>query len=394
MLSSSGVGLPSPSAVPHRRLRVLYLTWRDGDHPESGGAETYVERTAQVLAGRGHQVTVFSASFPGAPPRVERGGVQIIRKGGRFTCYPSGMRFLRANRNHFDVVIDIHNGVPFWAPLVTRIPVVSLIHHLHKDQWPIIFGPRVGQLGWMVESRVAPKVYRRNEYVTVSQATMNELVELGVDRNRINITYSGNDQPADLDRYSSVPRSSHPRLIVLGRLVPHKHVEKAIDIVVSLRSRFPGLHLDVVGHGYWEAELRRYAESAGVTSQVTFHGFVTEDEKRTLLSQSWVLVMPSQKEGWGLTIVEAGLHGSPGVAFAYAGGVTESLIHGETGFLATSDEEMTAQVARLLEDSDLRERLGAQARAHAASFTWERTAQELEEVLINVVDGSRTRSPG
>lgn len=382
--------MPSPSTGASRRLRVLYLTWRDGDHPESGGAETYVERTAQVLAARGHDVTIFSASFPGAPHSVQRGDVRVIRGGGRFTCYPTGVRFLRANRNRFDVVIDIHNGVPFWAPLVTRTPVVSLIHHLHRDQWPIVFGPKVGQLGWLVESRVAPIVYRRNEYVTVSQSTRNDLATLGVDGERVNITYSGNDQPDDLDRYADVPRCDRPSLLVLGRLVPHKHVEKAIDLVVSLRDRFPGLHLHVVGHGYWEAELRRYAEIAGVAEQVQFHGFVTEEEKRTLLSQAWVVVMPSQKEGWGLTIVEAGLHGAPCVAFEYAGGVTESLVHGETGFLAADDDDMRAQVSMLLEDSGLRDRLGANARSHAATFTWERTAVDLEQVLIKVAE-SRSR---
>ena len=77
---------------PSRALRVLILTWRDGDHPEAGGAEVYVERTAQELTARGHAVTVFSAAFPGAPSVTRRGPVTITRRGGRFLCYPRGLQ--------------------------------------------------------------------------------------------------------------------------------------------------------------------------------------------------------------------------------------------------------------------------------------------------------------
>ena len=59
-------GFPLENDTAERPLRVLVLTWRDGDHPEAGGAEVYVERTSQLLSARGHTVTMFSAAFPGA----------------------------------------------------------------------------------------------------------------------------------------------------------------------------------------------------------------------------------------------------------------------------------------------------------------------------------------
>lgn len=377
--------MSSDVASNDRRLRILFLTWRDGDHPEGGGAETYVERTSQVLASRGHSVTVFSALFPGAPRSVDRGPVRIIRGGGRFTCYARGLQFLRAHDEHFDVVIDIQNGVPFWSPLATRTPVVTLVHHAHKEQWPIIFGSRLGAVGWFLESRVAPWVYRRSRYVTVSEATRAELGRLGIPRHRVDITYSGNDHPPDLDRYAVLPRSPEPSLMVLGRLVPHKHVEIAIDTVAALSGKYPGLVLHVVGHGYWEDELKRYAARSGVEQRVLFHGFISDESKRELLSRAWVVVMPSQKEGWGLTIVEASLHGTPCVAFSYAGGVTESLIDGETGILADDVPQMISQVDTLLSRPDLRESLGENARRHAVAFTWEETARQLEEVLLRAL---------
>jgi glycosyltransferase involved in cell wall biosynthesis len=169
--------------------------------------------------------------------------------------------------------------------------------------------------------------------------------------------------------------------MVLGRLVPHKHFETAIDMVADLGDRFPGLTLDVVGGGYWDDELRAHAVSRGVADRVRFHGFVDEHTKRTLLARAWVVLLPSHKEGWGLTIVEAGLHGTPSVAFSFAGGVTESIVDDETGLLADDTGQMTAHVATLLSDERLREKYGDNARRHARSFSWESTTRQLEAAL-------------
>jgi len=312
-----------------------------------------------------------------------------VRGGGRLSCYAQGLRYLAAHRRDVDVVLDVHNGVPFWAPLVHGVSIVSLVHHVHRDQWPIIFGPVLGRIGWLVESRLAPLVYRRCQYVTVSRATADDLSTLGVDGERIAITYSGNDVPDDFDRYAQVPRASEPTLMVLGRLVPHKHFETAIDIVAALRHRMPTLTLDVVGGGYWSEALQAHAARRGVEDCVRFHGFVDEHTKNTLLARAWVVLLPSHKEGWGLTIVEAGLHQTPSVAFAFAGGVTESIVDDETGLLADDVAEMTTHVELLLSDAHLRDKYGENARRHARSFSWANTTLALEQALTAAVERHR-----
>src|SRR5690606_18161143 len=88
---------------------------------------------------------------------------------------------------------------------------------------------------------------------------------------------------------------------------PHKHVEQAVDILASRAATHPDLELHVVGGGYWEAEIAKHAQERGVAERVHLHGFVDEPVKHELLARAWAVVMPSHKEGWGLTIVEAGL---------------------------------------------------------------------------------------
>ena len=88
--------------------------------------------------------------------------------------------FARAYRDHpFIYVPEVVTRLSRRRVLVTElveglgfgVAVVNLVHHIHRDQWPIVFGPAMGRLGWFVESRAAPLVYRHCRYVTVSQAT-------------------------------------------------------------------------------------------------------------------------------------------------------------------------------------------------------------------------------
>src|SRR3546814_17564783 len=55
--------------------------------------------------------------------------------------------------------------------LVTRAPVVVLVHHVHRVQWPVAVPGRLSRVGWWLESRLAPFVYRRDQSVAVSRAT-------------------------------------------------------------------------------------------------------------------------------------------------------------------------------------------------------------------------------
>lgn len=384
----------SQVAAQSAPLRVLYLSWRDRDNPEAGGAEVFTERTSEVMSDLGAQVTIFASKFTGARSHDRHGNVRVIRQGGRFGCYLAGLAHLVRHRDDYDVVLDVQNGVPFWAPLVSKVPVINVTHHVHKDQWPVIFGPRIARLGWFLESRIAPRVYRGSRYITVSRATQDDLGDLGINVSDIDLVYSGNDLPDDYDSYELVPRTQHPSMVVVCRLVPHKQVELAIDVLAHLRDQIPDLTLDIVGSGYWRAELERHAQAREVADRVLFHGFVDENTKHTLLARAWLSLMPSHKEGWGLTIVEAGLHGTPTIAFAHAGGPSESIVHGISGLLAQDIHDMTEQVRVLLTHHDLREELGRGARKHARGFSWEAAGEQVHQVALSVLGrGSRPATP-
>jgi glycosyltransferase involved in cell wall biosynthesis len=373
---------------------VLLLCWRDTGHPQGGGSEAYLQRIGAQLAAAGLEVTLQTARYAGAPRNEVVDGVQINRAGGVNSIYIwAGLAMVLARvglgplrKVRPDVVIDTQNGLPFLARLAYGRRVVILVHHCHRDLWPVA-GRLKGRFGWFVESRLSPWLHRRNQYVTVSLPSARDLTDLGVDANRIAVVRNGLDEapPETL----TLPRADDPRIALLSRLVPHKQIEDALTAVAELRPRMPGLHLDILGGGWWRDRLIDHARLLGVSDAVTFHGHVDDVTKHEVLQQCWVHVLPSRKEGWGLAVTEAAQHGVPTIGYRYSGGLTDSIIDGVTGLLVDNRSEMVLGLERLLTDPVLRDQLGGKAQTRSGEFSWDQSAEAMRTVLESTFAGTR-----
>ena len=373
---------------------VLLLCWRDTGHPQGGGSETYLQRIGSQLAAAGLRVTLRTARYPGSARREVVDGVEVSRGGGRHTVYiRAGLAMVAARfglgplrRARPDVVIDAQNGVPFLARLAYGRRVVVLVHHCHREQWPVA-GRLLGRFGWFIESRLSPWLHRHNQYVTVSLPSVRDLADLGVDGSRVAVVRNGlDDAPAVT---LSAARSATPRVLVLSRLVPHKHIEDALDAVAVLRQRVAGLHVDIVGGGWWLERLVQHAAQLRISDAVTFHGHVDDTTKHAVAQRCWVHVLPSRKEGWGLSVIEAGMHGLPTIGYRSSGGLNDSVVDGVTGILVEDRAELTDRLEQLLGDSVLRAELGAKAAARSREFSWPQSAAAMRAVLESVHAGSR-----
>jgi glycosyltransferase involved in cell wall biosynthesis len=381
------------SARPVRS--VLLLCWRDTGHPQGGGSEAYLQRIGAQLAESGVRVTLRTARYPGASRREVVDGVRINRAGGPYSVYIwAGLAMVLARvglgplrKARPDVVIDTQNGIPFLARLAYGRRVAVLVHHCHREQWPVA-GSRIGRFGWFVESRLSPRLHRRNQYITVSLPSARDLTGLGVNPEHIAVVRNGLDEaPAHT---LSLPRSASPRVAVLSRLVPHKQIEDALDAIAELRPRMPDLHLDILGGGWWEQRLVEHAAALGISDAVTFHGHVDDDTKHHVLQRCWVHVLPSRKEGWGLAVVEAGQHCVPTIGYRGSGGLTDSIVDGVTGLLVDDHQGLVDGLDRLLSDDVLREQLGAKAQARSGEFSWRQSADAMLTVLESMHAGRIT----
>ena len=378
------------SARPVRS--VLLLCWRDTGHPQGGGSEAYLERIGAQLAVAGTKVTLRTARYRGAARREVKHGVQISRSGGRYSVYIwAGLAMVLARlglgplrKARPDVVIDTQNGLPFLARLAFGRRVAVLVHHCHREQWPVA-GPLMGRFGWFVESKLSPRIHRHNQYVTVSLPSARDLVALGVNPSRIAVVRNGLDEAPS--QTLDVPRPATPRVVVLSRLVPHKQIEDALDAIAELRPRIPNLHLDVLGGGWWDQRLVEHAQLLGISDAVTFHGHVDDVTKHAVLQQSWVHVLPSRKEGWGLAVIEAAQHSVPTIGYRSSGGLTDSIVDGVTGLLVDNHDELVDGLERLLSDQVLREQLGAKAQVRSGEFSWQQSTHAMRTVLESVHAG-------
>ncbi|MEO9324610.1 glycosyltransferase family 4 protein [Nocardioides sp. C4-1] len=384
---------PQPDLGPLPALEgrhVVFLSWRDTSNPEGGGAELYLERIAEGLVARGCSVTVFSAAHDAAPAHEVRDGIRFVRRGSKTTVYLEGVRALRRGDLHGpdgrepDLVVDVQNGLPFFSRRATSAPVVVLVHHVHREQWPVVYPGLVGRVGWWIERRLAPWFYRRNQYVAVSAATRAELAQHGVDAERVAVVHNGTDTVVPM----ASGTSPSPMLATVGRLVPHKQVEHAIDVAVALRDEHPGLRLHVVGGGWWDDELRAHAERVGAGDTVVFEGHVDEARKHEVYEQSWLHLMPSLKEGWGLVIGEAGMHGTPTIAYASAGGVCESIDDGRSGLLVDDEQGLLEATRRLLADAAERARLAEGARVMSHTYSWPHAQQAFAQVVASTIEAA------
>ncbi|MGD7003446.1 glycosyltransferase family 4 protein [Corynebacterium halotolerans] len=369
-------------------MKILLLCWRDSTHPQGGGSERYLERVGEYLARQGHEVVYRTAGHTDAPRRSMREGVRYSRSGGKFTVYPKAWLGILLGRlgvgtlGKIDAVVDTQNGIPFFARVFTPKPTVLLTHHCHREQWPVA-GPAIGRFGWFLEKHVAPAIYRGAPYVTVSGPSAQELVDLGVRQQDIHIIRNGIDPiPQHLP---TLDNDGALHLVTLSRLVPHKQIEHAMDVIAALGEEH-NLVLDVIGSGWWEEQLRAYAADSGVAERIRFHGQVTEDYKHALLARAELHLMPSRKEGWGLAVIEAAQHSVPTIGYRSAGGLRDSITHSLTGLLVDGPADLTTATEQLLESASRRRDLGAAARDLAAGYSWEETGQRFTQLLERIAE--------
>ncbi|ANE09474.1 glycosyltransferase family 4 protein [Corynebacterium glutamicum] len=363
-------------------MKILLLCWRDTTHPQGGGSERYLERVGEFLADQGHEVVFRTAGHTDAPRRFFRDGVRYSRSGGKFSVYPKAWVAMMLGRvgigtfSKVDVVVDTQNGIPFFGKFFSGKPTVLLTHHCHKEQWPVV-GRVLAKVGWLIESQIAPRAYKTAPYVTVSEPSAEELIALGVDPQRIHIVRNDVD-PVPLHTPKLDRDGQHA--VTLSRLVPHKQIEHAMDVVAAL----DGVVLDVVGSGWWQEELVDYARTLGVSDRVVFHGQVAEDHKHALLERATIHLMPSRKEGWGLAVTEAAQHGVPTIGYRSSGGLRDSVVDGETGMLVDSKAELISATKTLLIDASLRSKLGASAKQRAENYKWDTAGAQFEELLLGL----------
>lgn len=360
--------------------RVVVTNWRDLDHSMAGGAESYAWEFARGLVEAGAHVEFLTARESGARRTELRDGIRIVRRGGQLTYYVLAALWLLLRRRSLDLVVDMEAGIPQFSPLVVdrrRTGVLLVVHHVHLDQFDTYFPAPVARFGRFLEGTVMPRLYRDVTAVAVSESTRRSMVERLGWQGPIELLHNGNATPVPV---RVAAEDTVDRLVVLGRLAPHKRVDLVIRAVAALQEVRPGLHVDIVGKGPDRERLEQLVADLDVEKHVTFRGFVTEDEKGLLLAHARLHVCASDVEGWGQVVCEAAAYGVPTVARDVPG-LRDSVRHQSTGWLLPGSGDLAAAQARLLvgiqnaldelEDDERRNEISTACKQWAANYDWE-----------------------
>jgi glycosyltransferase involved in cell wall biosynthesis len=356
--------------------RIHVLAWRDLDDPDAGGSEVHADEFSRRWAELGFEVQHRTSSLAGSTSHHRRNGYQVVSRGGRMTVFPRAIASeLLRRRGGYDAMVEVWNGVPWFTPLWSRVPKVVFLHHVHGPMWNQILPRPAAGLGRALEARLAPPFYRRTLVLTPSDATREELLELGFRADRVQAIPNGVDPSFS----PGGSRSPTPLVAAVGRLAPVKRFEALVDAVVEARRRVPGLQLQIVGRGPMEAPLREQIAAHEADDYIHFLGHVDHDQLVDLYRSAWVVASASLAEGWGLALTEAAACATPAVASDIRGH-RSSVVDGVTGVLAPV-EKLGEALAELLLDDERREQLAHAARERATTLTWDRVARDMLAAL-------------
>lgn len=359
-------------------LRVVHVSARYP--PALGGAEQVVESLARIRDARGFEVEVLT-SLDGLPrtaqcetpewvsrlPSWEIVNTPIIPKLlGRLLQLP------RTSLIHLHVAQAFVPEMVFLAHLLRRIPYIA---HVHLE---------VGPSGWA--GVLLLPVWRRFVFGPVLRHAAAVVVLTNEQRSIISAKYRILDSRVvvipngvDMARFRGSERRLHarPRLLFVGRLARQKNLALLLEALVGVSERFDTL---LVGDGPLENELKGAVAKMGLMN-VRFWGRADGQEVVETYRDADVLVLPSEREGMPLVLLEALAMGLPIVATDVPGS-RDVVVHGENGLLVPPGDPDALREALLTVtgDPDLYRRMSASSLRLAEKYSWEAIGTELERV--------------
>ena len=357
------------------------------DLAREGGVNSHIRAQAAALRRLGHHVCVFGAAS--APLRDDERALSgcispVI--GGTETGIGIDPRAWRRVRQlyaaeRFDVV-HVHEPlmplVPWCALVGARVPIVATFHthreagHRFYSAYRRFLAPLTDRIALRIA--VSPAARR-----TVEQHFPGDylVVPNGIETSRF-LTARG--------RPSSMP-ADRRHVLYVGRLEPRKGVEHLVDAMARVQRDAPGTRLVVVGEGPSRPAIEARIRETRADVQLT--GRLTDEELVSHYGAADVVCSPALgDESFGIVLLEAMAAGRPVVATDIQG-YRELVADGATAGVrlvsAANPLALAGELAALLRDGALRERLGAAGRAFAARFDWDAVARTLNARYIALV---------
>jgi glycosyltransferase involved in cell wall biosynthesis len=359
-----------------------------------GGVEKRVWELAVRLAHRGHEVHLFGMKFWDGEDILVREGVilhgvcpaQKLYVGGRRTIwqaiYFSIFLISPLLKEKFDI-IDCQQ-FPLFSCLSSRFvsrirktPLVITWYEVWGDYWFDYLGYK-GLIGKAIERSIASfkcpaisvSVLTANRFRSVFNKPVTIVIPVGIDISHIR---------------SITPLTEESDIIFVGRLIKEKHVDLLVHAFGKLSSEQPELRLLIIGEGPERDSIEKIIHELSLEDRIYYRGFKdNHDEIIARMKAAKVFVMPSTREGFGITALEALACGLPVVTVDHPANAIRDLITEKNGFICSLSPQDLADTTRtaLIQHTEMK----AACIASAAIFDWERIVSDVETYYQSVID--------
>ena len=359
-----------------RLLKILHID------PEKnwGGGEAQVFGLLQNLAEWGHRNDL--ATHPEGKlfrlsqnPRVRKIPL-TVRNDADIRAVPALRRLIRQER--YDVV-HLHtkraHALSLWLPRGATSPIYLVTRRMDYPE----------ANNWYTRY-----IYNRrvDGVVAISQSIADLLAKAGVDRGSIRLIYSGIDpQPFQSAAKEAKHCNEVPVVAMVAVLEERKGHRFLLEAARILKDRGHRISYLLAGDGSDKTQLERQVQRLGLSEDVSLVGFVSDVAK--FLASIDLLVQPSLYEGLGVAALEAMAAGKPLIG-TRVGGLAESIIDGETGYLVPPKDgrALAEAIANLIADSSMAHEMGRRGAARVVqSFTMEQMAKKNEEYYYALLEG-------
>ena len=363
-----------------------------------GGAEKRLHELSKRLVTRGHEVHVFGVKWWKGEQTIKRDDVFLHGVCAPAPLYVKGRRSIKAAvnfskallphllRERFDV-IDCYQA-PYLhcypakiGALVKKSPFVITWHEVWRRYWYEYLGS-LGFIGKALEKSILFTLPKR--IIAVAEQTKNDLISLGVKKEKISVVPNG----IDFDWISGVsPSPEKLDVVYVGRLIKPKNVDVILRSIALLKNEFPEIKAGIIGDGPERTYLEKLAKDLNIKNNVTFFGFIEEfSDVIAIEKSSNVFVIPSIQEG-GSSIVslEANACGLPVIAVKHKLGISAELITESNGFFVElSPKAVADKIQQLWEDKRLKEKMREGSINFAKQHDWDTITNLIEKVYGQV----------
>lgn len=384
------------------RIGVDATCWAN---PRGYGRFTRNMLTALLALDQGNRYVFFmdslAASATDLPDTIEQKIVDLAESptraasaDGRRSVKDMLKMGLAVSRERLDIFF--YPSVYTYYPIFSPAKKIVAIHDVIAEKYPeLVFKSRKNRLFWNAKTRLA--VRQADLILTVSRFSQQGIEQhFGIPESKIRVVTEGSsdsfypikDKGEVAEKLLTCGLDENTRFILyVGGIAPHKNLSVLVRAFSSL-TREPGyeeLKLVLVGDYkndvfLMDEKLKETINKPAFRQKVIFAGYVSDEELNLLYNAAEVFVLPSFCEGFGLPALEAMSCGT-----VVIGSSTTSLpeVVGDAGlfFDPDNEQELTDCLHRVLDDDRFREKLGRRSQQRAATFSWEKSASDMLQVI-------------